>query len=376
MATCAMDIVCACGQKGLMCVCVCVCVVQVKGDGGITYLRNKFGSIHSLPSGWDTTSNATLLGQRLPRTRAWLDRAGAAASGIHGYLLTAAQVDLNSDALLAAAAQAAADAAGARAVPVTLRAGLRATGGAAPSSGTGPAVATPTPAPAKLRTWQGVVRTGVVALVSSDKPAVGPALAETLAWDAERIHAAQNAFQQLVVVTAALLLVQQTRARAGRPALPPADAAAARKRLMVVLSDPSMSLTGLVSELYRLATSDATTPAADAVAEEAALGTAFRALMNPSSAAFTSISNALAAALSLHLLLGSAAVAADAGGSAGAVAAVLGRVGAATMADDVASLAQKLATLCAVSENVFGPVYASLDPLTSQSSSQEPQQSQ
>jgi len=46
---------------------------------------------------------------------------------------------------------------------------------------------------------------------------------------------AQNAFQQLVVVTAGMLLVQRTRAAAGRPAWGAAQATAARQRLMVVL---------------------------------------------------------------------------------------------------------------------------------------------
>lgn len=35
------------------------------------------------------------------------------------------------------------------------------------------------------------MRAGVVALIAAEQPAVSPALAETLAWDAERLHAAQ-----------------------------------------------------------------------------------------------------------------------------------------------------------------------------------------
>jgi len=38
---------------------------------------------------------------------------------------------------------------------------------------------------------RGRVRMGVVALIAAETPAVSPGLAETLAWDAERLHSAQ-----------------------------------------------------------------------------------------------------------------------------------------------------------------------------------------
>jgi hypothetical protein len=82
--------------------------------------------------------------------------------------------------------------------------------------------------------------------------------------------------------------------------------------------------------------------------------------------AFRSISNALAAALAVRLLLGPSAV--DAPSAAGAedeaaalaasqaVARLLGRVGASALGPDVAALARKLLAMCAVSEAVHGPV--------------------
>ncbi len=338
---------------------------------------------------------------RLPRTAAWVQRAALAAPAIQQYLATAGQLDLDAPDVHAAANAAAKAALAAAAVPATLRAGLRAGPSATPSGGGGAAAArtsgsgaatavagasSPASSPAVAgeagvavaaggaaappaaqlpaappRSWRSLVRTGLVALVSSDRPAVGPALAETLAWDAERLHAAQNSFQQLAVATAGLLLVAQTRARAGRPPLPPQEQAAARRRVLVVLADPSMNLGSLVSELHRLCTmgggASPNEGAGDAVADEAALGAAFRALMNPSSAAFTSISNALAGSLAVHLLLGGAAVAADAGGAGRAVAALLGRVGAGALAGEVAALAGRLARVCGMTERVFAPAY-------------------
>lgn len=53
------------------------------------------------------------------------------------------------------------------------------------------------------------MRLGLVGLVSGETP-VGPSNApETLGLDLARLHAAQNAFQQLIVLAACLLLIQQ-----------------------------------------------------------------------------------------------------------------------------------------------------------------------
>jgi T-complex protein 11 len=57
--------------------------------------------------------------------------------------------------------------------------------------------------------WQGSLRLGLLVLLCSDEAAAGPLLAETLALDAERLHACQNKMQHLLVVVASLLIVQQ-----------------------------------------------------------------------------------------------------------------------------------------------------------------------
>ncbi|GLI67561.1 hypothetical protein VaNZ11_011759, partial [Volvox africanus] len=216
---------------------------RLQGNGGVEYLRSKFAAIFRLEGAVGDTvavGNAELplassasasasaaptlqpprrlhgqeLLQALPRTAAWLRRSLTGAAGIASYI-HAQGIDM------AAAVAAAAAANGGSGAPVSLRAGLR-----PPPGVGGPAAARPILVPAVVpvgpaggsavdgaantaagAAWRWVLRCGLVGLVSSDSPAVGPPLAETLLWDGERLHGAQNQFQQLVVVTAGLLLV-------------------------------------------------------------------------------------------------------------------------------------------------------------------------
>jgi hypothetical protein len=97
-----------------------------------------------------------------------------------------------------------------------------------------------------------MVRAGLLALVSSTTPAAGPQTPEVLLFDRSRLHDLQNALQQLMVAAAGLLIVQQLRQAGGLPW----DAemrAQARRRLLIVLSDPGMKLAHLVTELTQLA---------------------------------------------------------------------------------------------------------------------------
>ena len=76
----------------------------------------------------------------------------------------------------------------------------------------GPSPAADLVTPVAPRTWRGIVRLGLVSLVAGEAPAVAGALAETLRLDGPALHAAQNAFQRLVVLAACLLLLHQLRA--------------------------------------------------------------------------------------------------------------------------------------------------------------------
>jgi hypothetical protein len=85
----------------------------------------------------------------------------------------------------------------------------------------------------------------------------------------------------------------------------------------------------------------------------------FTTIVNPDASSLKSIRSGIIAALAAHLLYGRAALAAD--GSAGsACVAVLGRVGAAALQEDVADLGQRLAGVAAVCEAVHGDMVALL----------------
>jgi hypothetical protein len=195
--------------------------------------------------------------------------------------------------------------------------------------------------------WQGVLRAGLVTLVASDVPAATREdLAEVLQFDKDRLHAAQNGLQQLLVLAGGLLLVQQLRGAAGL-AWGPEERAAARLRLLVVLSDPSMKLSHLVTELSQLA-------GASSLSSETQVKNMFMSVVNPEGAGFKSLRTNLSYALLTHLLYGRAAAVAGDGALAGPLGTVLARAGASSLAEDVAGLAGQLAAVAGVVEVVCG----------------------
>jgi hypothetical protein len=350
----------------------------MREHGAVSYLQTKLAAAWQLPA-LDATSSSSerqqaaqqLARDKLLRTAAWL---GQVRHGLQQQL----QVSLsNAGLMLDPAAAAAAVVAGGLA-SVELRSGVRASPTASPGArspqaprspagGSGGAASPGSSAPwslsgasspsggaagavrprfpVALDSHQGMVRAGLLALVISDTPAVSPELPEVLGCDRARLHDLQNALQQLMVAAAGLLIVQQLRQAAGLPW----DAelrAAARRRLLITLSDPSMKLAHLVTELTQLA-------GAGAVATEERVRHMFTTIVNPEASAFKSIRSGITAALAAHLLYGRAAMAAD-GSAASSCGAVLGRVGAAALAADVAELGQRLAAVAAVCEAVHG----------------------
>eukprot|EP00951_Prasinocladus_malaysianus_P042944 scaffold529393_cov18-Prasinocladus_malaysianus.AAC.1 len=57
----------------------------------------------------------------------------------------------------------------------------------------------PAIAPVALTSWQSAVRVGLVGLITSEAPAAGAGLAETLELDAKRLHHCQNELQRILV---------------------------------------------------------------------------------------------------------------------------------------------------------------------------------
>ena len=70
--------------------------------------------------------------------------------------------------------------------------------------------------PASVRSWQGLVRLGLLSIAAGSEPVDPTAAPETLAFDLGRLRDAQTAFQQLIVLAACSLLLHRTAAGRGR----------------------------------------------------------------------------------------------------------------------------------------------------------------
>ena len=423
------------------------------GSAGVDYVRDKFLALHRLPGlsppgtaaspSTATAEPASVaagdiprqVARALPKTWAWVRHSVSAAPAMQGYF-SAALGGLDLDAAIAAASASTTrqnnqGSSSAGLIPVELRTGRAFAPPSASSSPAGdiqPSAEVRPRLPARgMRSPEGLVRAGLVALVSGATPAVGPALPEVLALDAERLHVLQNQFQSLVVVAASFLLVTQLRSQYAAAAataaaavaheastctdgaplstspsapappppsapvspLPPAtpwDHQAAKRRLQILLADPSLQLQHLVTELAATAgLSQLGLPPEAQLQAEGQLRQGLLRVVDPAGPAFRSLSNALAASTLLHMLLGrEGAVAVPMPAATGVaeepavasppqvqqqqrvgvdamVARLLGRVGGGIVAVDVAELAARLLALAGVTEavhldTVLGPL--------------------
>ena len=154
----------------------------------------------------------------LPRTRAWLAAASAQLPHAENALMP---LGSPSDAYNGPPPAT-------RAQPIDMRAGRAAGmvhGGAQAMAAAMPVEDAwqPLPSaapPASVRSWQGLVRLGLLHAAAASEPVDPAAAAETLACDLGRLRAAQTAFQQLVVLAACSLLLHRTAAARGRVLAP------------------------------------------------------------------------------------------------------------------------------------------------------------
>eukprot|EP00955_Chlamydomonas_euryale_P043892 352743-Chlamydomonas_euryale.AAC.24 len=155
---------------------------------------------------------------------------------------------------------------------------------------------------------------------------------------------------------------------------PPLDAAAAKRRLRVLLADPSINICHLVTELSLMVGLPGIGQPPEAVSNaEASLKAALRRVVDPSGPAFRSLSNGLSAALLLHMLFGCGDGSGSGEGSSGGgssvpdvpalVGRILGRLGAGILTDDVMALGAQLLALAGVSEGLH--LSAVYEPLAS-----------
>ena len=239
------------------------------------------------------------------------------------------------------------------AVPSTLRSGLRASPGATPvSNSQTQSSAAQLVHPVKPDSWRGVVRLGLVHLISGEIPVEKTALAETLRLDAQRLHLAQNDFQQVVVLAACLLLLQQSWAAQQAEATRP-QVGDVKQRLMGILADPSMRLPDLAAELTHLAGSYSNAQ------RQSAMEAALNRMLLRSSGAFKALSSGIGNAVQLQLLASPATSQSDAELQQ-AVSAALARCGAGALKPEVSQLALRLTQTAALTEAVHSSTYQRL----------------
>lgn len=233
--------------------------------GAVSYLQSKLATAWQLPvagdgsytSGSPSSTDSAAIVDKLPLTAAWLHQAQSQMVPQLRQGLSAAGLLLDQQAAAAAAVTGGLQS-------VELRSGMRPSLGAASSlsrspstpgssRALGPAQAQIKPKlPVSLEGWRGAVRAGLLCLVTDNSPAAGPSLPEVLMFDGVRLHELQNTLQQLLVTAAGLLIIQQLRQAAGMSW--DADVRGqARRRLMVVIADPGMKLSHLVTEISQLA---------------------------------------------------------------------------------------------------------------------------
>jgi len=305
----------------------------IAGGQALHYSCAKFGQRHGLPQEPPPLLPA-IVADKLPNTARWLAAAAASAADT-ATALQAAGLDDATVAAAIASVQAAA--------PEGLRAGLR--GGPASAEGGSQAPAVPRLAPVSPAAWQGQLRIGLVGLVTSEAPAVGAGMPETLELDARRLHSCQNELQRILVLSACMLLYQQAAGMGDGGNASEAGMSAVKERLSRLLLDGSPNLRDLAGELAA---------AAGRPALEEGLHTGLQRMLTPGSGPLQALRGGLGTALCLLLLF-------PRGSGGGTVAAelrrALSRCGGTQLLEDVKALAGSLAEVAAVTEAVHGSVY-------------------
>lgn len=316
---------------------------QLHTDGAAAYATLKYEDMLGSPS---TYKEVERLGSWMPHTRAWL----AAASGQLPHVEQLAALSGTSGTASAAGSSGSAQGQhlpGNQALP-QLRTGLRASASTGSSSSAHGRQRMVLQGPVEARSWRGLVRLGLVQLVSGEGTIGRLPLPETLRLDATRLHASQGEFQRLLVLTISLLLVRQGANSAGR-VLSAADVAATKRRLAAVLADPKMRLPDLAAECCQLSGGETS------VAREQAVQDSVHRMLSRSSGTMKALTSGVTSALLTLLLLGP-----DSAHAQEQAALALRRCGAGDLAFEAADLARQLAAVAAVSEGVCGPWYQRL----------------
>ena len=244
-------------------------------------------------------------------------------------------------------------------------------------------------APTNASTPEGCVRVALASLIADPNPhdPHRKTLPETLEFDAERLATLQNEFQRIAVSAACVKIARAlVRAKTSARDAKIADLADFRRRLDVLLADPTVRVPDLAAEIAARVARSAQKPpetfaaaaatsgqryrpnAADVAAAEAEL----RGLTDPSAPGGAALLDAVRAALATRLLVGPDIAALATGGrdagaaAAAALAAALaaqgldGEIGVAVAGDVKALAAGAMRSIGRVNWLVHGPTYESV----------------
>ncbi|GMH40735.1 hypothetical protein BSKO_08639 [Bryopsis sp. KO-2023] len=307
---------------------------SMAGPAAMRYVRGKFNETFGL----DSSASPEGVSSALPKTRAWLREAASIQQDLVPMLREVLEGDGDSQRQ-------------SQRLPTAIRSGVRSSGGSTSESQQRNVRGdTALVAPVGADGWQCAVRIGLAQVISGDTPALPENIPETLQLDAKRLHRAQEIFQKLLVMSAAMLILQQNASKGG-PSMSPEKITEAKERLSVVLSDPQMKLPTLTTELARLAgTPDKET--------EGRMQTALlNLIVTRGNGGFRALCNGLTKALQILLAAGP-----DNEGAKvkSAVRDSLVRIGAVFLVDDVVELGKDLGWVAGVNEAVHSALYDSL----------------
>jgi hypothetical protein len=321
-------------------------LVKVLGpDGGVAYARSKMeeqgGILGPLDDGHNNNSSSNSndgISCRLPHTRGWLALVSSQLPHVEHLL-----ADTSSST-------------GDQGVPAQLRSGLRtSTSGSSSSSSLLKNVSALQPC--QPRSWQGLIRLGLVSLVAGEGAVNRIAVPEVLRLDTIRLRECQDEFQRLLVLSTAIIIITQSTSSSSSSSSSREQQSleGIKSRLNAVMADPNMKLADLACELNIQCGGEP----GDAT-REGVLADSLKRMLSRDSPALKSIMAGLTNALIALLVVSGGSGGSEKGGSSGGgqyVAEVaLRKCGVLeAVGKDVEGLAGKLAGVGGVVERVCQP---------------------
>lgn len=204
-----------------------------------------------------------------------------------------------------------------------------------------------------MSSWKGLVRIGLVHLVSGDGAIGSLSLPETLKRDYARLFAMKNDFQIVTVLAICMSIIDSSVSKNSSTCMPDTvlnHKKTAKARIQSILQDPGVSLNDISLEVSKcVMTIDATIESLDALA--AHMCTILKALLHRSSQQGRHITETLSSML-LHLLIQNE--------PDDKIHALCQKLGAPEIAPEVFALGRDMRQLAAVTEAVCDPWYRSL----------------